>query len=115
MTPLDPVGGETPDDDSLDDVLDAAADLAELDAARAEAWASGLLAEWPDHDELIEALRRSTRPEAIAVACALRAMLPEVDAAIVELAQRGLDAPDFARIVGTATPLAAWSIRDPRG
>jgi hypothetical protein len=99
----------------IDELLAAAAVVLELDAARAEAWASGLLADWDDHDALLVALRSRAEPVALAVAVALRPMLPGAGAVAAELQSRGVDPPAFAPHVGSAQPVAAWIIRDRHG
>jgi hypothetical protein len=102
-------------DDEIRELLAEAAVLAELDVARAEAWASGLLAEWPDHDALLRGLESSGDPLALAIAVALAPMLPAAAGVAATLRGRGLPDPEFAPYVGTARPIAAWYIRDRHG
>jgi hypothetical protein len=109
-------------DDAIHDLLTEAAVLLELDAARAEAWASGLLADWADHDELVDALASvapadgdtagEDRDVALAVAVALEPMLPAARRAADALSAQGAAPPSFAPFVGTARPVGAWTIRD---
>ncbi|HEX7097046.1 MAG TPA: hypothetical protein VF183_14255 [Acidimicrobiales bacterium] len=93
-------------------VLEEASVLLELDAARAEAWASGLLSEWPDHEALLDALRASSDPRALAVAVALCPMLPAACDVARSLEAAGLTPPPYAPHVGTARAVRAWSITD---
>jgi hypothetical protein len=110
------VSPDSPDPlEPIDELLAAASVVLELDAARAEAWASGLLADWDDHDALLAALRSRTEPVSLAVAVALRPMLPGAEAVATELQSRGVDPPAFAPHVGSARPVAAWTVRDRHG
>ncbi len=97
----------------FDEILAEARVLAELDAARAEVWVSGLLAEWPDVDELMAALRVSRSAEAMAIACALTAIAPAAAVVVAELVSPGLAKPPWADAVGTAQAQQAWEIVDP--
>ena len=97
----------------FDEVLDEAAVLHELDAARAEVWVSGLLAEWGDLDDLLARLGTSPRPEALAVARAATAMLPDAVSVAEALAAGGLAEPPWSAEIGSAVPLEAWEIVDP--
>lgn len=89
--------------------------LADLDAPRAEAWVSGLLAEWPDHDELLRTLRATRHPAALAIAVALQPMLPAAADVVHSLRDHGVEAPPYADTVGTARAVGAWSIADRYG
>lgn len=100
-------------DDRFEEILDEAAVLAELDAARAEVWVSGLLAEWDDDADLLARLAASARPEAAAVACAAPAMLPGAAEVVAALVDAGAALPEWASVVGTATAQLAWAIVDP--
>ena len=100
-------------DERFDEVLAEAEVLAELDAARAEVWVSGLLAEWDDVDDLLARLAASTRPEALAVACALREMVPEAQGIVTSARAAGAVLPEWAAHVGTARACQAWEIVDP--
>ena len=95
------------------EVLDEAALLRDLDAARAEVWVSGLLGEWADLDDLLDLLGASIRSEALAVARAATTMLPEAGAIATALAARGIDEPPWLADVGTAVAHQAWEIVDP--
>jgi hypothetical protein len=97
----------------FDEILDEAEMLLELDAARAEVWVSGLVAEWVDTDDLLAQLGGSDRPVALAIACALEAFVPEAEKVSAALAAVGLVEPDWAEAVGTAVALLAWEIVDP--
>ena len=95
------------------EVLDEAALLRDLDAARAEVWVSGLLGEWADLDDLLVLLGASVRPEALAGARAATTMRPEAGAIATALAARGIDEPPWLADVGTAVAHQAWEIVDP--
>ena len=98
----------------FDEILAEARVLAELDAARAEVWVSGLLAEWADVDELLAALLAHGSAEAVAIACALTAIaLGGADAVVEEFVSQGLPRPAWADAVGTAQAQQAWEIVDP--
>jgi hypothetical protein len=101
--------------DPVDELLAAAEVLSELDAARAEAWASGLLAEWTDHDELLAVLRGRPEPAALAIATALTPMLPAAAEVVDALRADGAPLPPFAPHIGTARADAAWTIHDLHG
>jgi hypothetical protein len=119
-------------DDALDELLGEGAMLLDLDAARAEAWASGLLADWSDHDALLAALEgphreaarrapasREAGPRAevgaLAIAVALVPMLPQARRVVDVLGGRGVEPPPFAPFVGTAQAVGAWNIDDRHG
>lgn len=87
--------------------------LLDLDAARAEVWVSGLVAEWVDTDDLLARLRASHRPEALAIARALEAFVPEAADAAAALSSAGVAEPEWGEMVGSAVALLAWEIVDP--
>jgi hypothetical protein len=98
----------------FDEILDEARLLRDLDAARAEVWVSGLVAEWGDTDDLLARLRESRAPAAIDVACALTAIEPAADQVAAALVEAGAGIrPPWASAVGTARPEQAWEIVDP--
>jgi hypothetical protein len=104
-------------DDALDELLGEGAVILGLDAARAEAWASGLLADWTDHDELLAALETAPPGDAVAlaVAIALVPMLARAQRVVDVLLARGAEPPPFAPFAGTAHAVGAWVIHDRHG
>ncbi len=98
----------------FDEILDEAQLLRELDAARAEVWVSGLVAEWGDTDDLLARLRACRAPAAIDVACALAAIEPAASEVARSLVDAGAGTlPPWAAGVGTAQAEQAWEIVDP--
>ena len=97
----------------FDEVLDEAEMLFDLDAARAEVWVSGLVAEWVDTDDLLALLGASDRPEALAIACALEAIVPEAAHTAETLVAAGMVRPEWAEVIGSAVAMLAWEIVDP--
>ena len=120
---------EAPLDQSLiDQVLAQASTLGDLDdAARAEAWASGVLGLWREPGaevdpvaadrQLAEALVVDGSVQALSLAVALAAVAPAesneaIQAAVAALEGEGVEPPTWAAAVGTAQPGRAWAIDD---
>lgn len=97
----------------FNEILDEATMLLDLDAARAEVWVSGLVAEWVDTDDLLAQLGASDRPEALAIARALQAFVPDAADAAAALSSAGVAEPEWGAMVGSAVALLAWEIVDP--
>lgn len=100
-------------DERFDEVLEEADVLDELDAPRAEVWASGLVAEWDDLDDLVARLTGSSHALAAAIACALVPMVPAARAVVDAAVARGEALPEWSPHVGTAAAQLAWEIVDP--
>lgn len=98
----------------FDEIIDEAGVLRDLDAARAEVWASGVVAEWGDVPDLLARLRASARPEAVDLAGALVAIEPDAVEVVAALRAGGAPAPAaWVEHVGTARGEQAWEIVDP--
>lgn len=95
-----------PLDDLLDLVLSHADEIAVLDAARAEAWASDVLAlaaEWEvDERALVTALRDDASGAAVVALAALSALVDVGGLA---------DPPEWASAVGSSRCVGAWLLR----